>query len=948
MMLSVMVMSTGAVTITDADDISPQYAEAAEVLTGMGIINGYEDDSFQPQNSIKRSEVAAMIYRAATSDVEDNKVDIVADSDLFTDVNPDDWYAGYVNYCGDAEYIKGYEDDSFRAENQVTGYEVLAMILRAVGYDKNNEFTGDKWTIKVASTATELGMLENLDNSVNLNAPATREVVAELIFRAIEPAVETVHYSPAAGTYREEGSSLGEQQFDLTGPVADNDDWGRPGTLWTYEAGETMVMEDALVTYYEPVTECQMTDDVNNGKDMNKLGVWINGNEQSYTYSIQANDVVTKLGAQGRTTEVYSDRIVMIDTFLAKVEKVTDATYDKAGHLDKEAELTLLVYDGTKGGTSITLKSETNWDYSVGDMLLLNDKTVGNNDDLFGKHGTANSTTVYKICGLAESFVGAQTTIHYNADKHTVNGTTYPDTNTFHLDEATTETTNHIWYMDEHDNLIGVSNIDAVYSYGTIDTIQWVNPQSANGYAQATLVLMDGSKLSNVTIKAIGDATGTNEPTEVKHSDTTDPSVENAIISATQQNNHDKFHGNYLYQIEQNSDGSYTLCAVANTAIDGARLGTDVTVTAKVADVAKGTGASSDAASKIVMDSSTQYLIQSKDTDAFTTVTGFNNIETYNNATVDYVDEDNDGRVDYVFIIGDPVSAKTAGLFYAADEDVTYSLNTETGVYTINGIFNGAAGSIQVVDPSKLSSVTNLSFVGLGGGTRNYTTAKEFVERICDAAANNHVLLDVTIQSGYVVKAEVVTATAMDLNNETDFTGPYTKLDGIRYQTAKGSEGKYADDVLSIGGVNYNVTTATKFIIDGVIYSESALAEGAVYDNHIIHVVYDDASKNATEVYVYSAAQGSSATNPGATQYTLTFTISGAGKTVTTTGGVVIPSSGTQQTIGSYTFVVYTGYGSSPSVTASPTATITLDSTNGNAYTYTISGVTANTAITIA
>ena len=55
-----------AVTITDADDISPQYAEAAEVLTGMGIINGYEDDSFKPQQSITRAEVAAMIYRVAT------------------------------------------------------------------------------------------------------------------------------------------------------------------------------------------------------------------------------------------------------------------------------------------------------------------------------------------------------------------------------------------------------------------------------------------------------------------------------------------------------------------------------------------------------------------------------------------------------------------------------------------------------------------------------------------------------------------------------------------------------------------------------------------------------------------------------------------------------------------------------------------------------------------
>ena len=217
MMLSVMVMSTGAVTITDADDISPQYAEAAEVLTGMGIINGYEDDSFKPQQSITRAEVAAMIYRVATGDVDDEKADINAGAKLFTDVNADDWFAGYVNYCGDAEYIKGYEDDSFRADNNVTGYEVLAMILRAVGYDKNKEFTGPTWTINVASTATELGMLENLDNSVNLAEPATREVVAELIFRAIVPGVPTVNYVPAIGDYLPDtwGHSLGEQVFEL-------------------------------------------------------------------------------------------------------------------------------------------------------------------------------------------------------------------------------------------------------------------------------------------------------------------------------------------------------------------------------------------------------------------------------------------------------------------------------------------------------------------------------------------------------------------------------------------------------------------------------------------------------------------------------------------------------------------------------------------------------------
>ena len=115
---------------------------------------------------------------------------------IFTDVDPDDWYAGYVNYCGDAEYIKGFEDDSFRADENVTGYQVLAMILRAVGYDKNNEFTGTNWTINVASTAMQQGLLKNVDSSVNLSAEAPRELVAEFIFQAIRPEVKTVHAAP--------------------------------------------------------------------------------------------------------------------------------------------------------------------------------------------------------------------------------------------------------------------------------------------------------------------------------------------------------------------------------------------------------------------------------------------------------------------------------------------------------------------------------------------------------------------------------------------------------------------------------------------------------------------------------------------------------------------------------------------------------------------------------
>ena len=41
-----------------------------------------------------------------------------------------------------AALVKGYPDGNFKPSGNVTGYEVLAMILRAVGYDQNGEFTG--------------------------------------------------------------------------------------------------------------------------------------------------------------------------------------------------------------------------------------------------------------------------------------------------------------------------------------------------------------------------------------------------------------------------------------------------------------------------------------------------------------------------------------------------------------------------------------------------------------------------------------------------------------------------------------------------------------------------------------------------------------------------------------------------------------------------------------
>ena len=49
--------------LTDKDEI--QYEEAVAVLNRIGIITGYEDGSFRPENTITRQEMAAILSRYA-------------------------------------------------------------------------------------------------------------------------------------------------------------------------------------------------------------------------------------------------------------------------------------------------------------------------------------------------------------------------------------------------------------------------------------------------------------------------------------------------------------------------------------------------------------------------------------------------------------------------------------------------------------------------------------------------------------------------------------------------------------------------------------------------------------------------------------------------------------------------------------------------------------------
>ena len=683
MMLSVMVMSTGAASFTDEDKVSDNYAEAVEVLTGMGVIKGDENNAFRPQDSITRAEVSTLIYRAATADVNNGHPGLTAGANLFTDVSEDDWFAGYVNYCADAEYVKGYEDNTFRAGNDVTGYEVLAMILRAVGYDKNNEFTGINWTIQVASTATQLGMLKNVDKDTNLAEPASRELVAELIFRAMN--VPTVEYTPSLG-YLLKDYSLGWQQFRLAS--RDNEDvWGRPNVEWYKYNTSTIyatIEQAAAYTTNVKVDECDIAEALGIDKAAAIESAYIDG----YQYPSVKNTAITSdangmidptqtrsyAGAQGRQLEVYDMgkdgyRIVEINTYLGVVTDVTEATTDKNGHTT-DATIDLNVYTGGSGANATKISETYTTDGFAKNDYVLVTMTVN------GTSATQQNAKVVSVELAPVVSAGTQTAYH-NAQGTTpayitVGGSDYNNADKFFLNLYNTKTdidqnkdTGWNVLTDNDGNAIGM--VQSTMSYLVIEAARFDRtPGTVNeGQVLADLVLADGTRVDNAVIATVG-----GKP--VRHISNIPGDIDAATFSDATENNGDYY--NHLLTYSVNAEGEY---AIGNT--DAGANASSVTLNNE-GTYFMGNGA------RVAVNDNTVFLVKGSD-GTYTAYQGKDNVPDLINATVCYLVPTSSSYASVVVVTSSEAATNTFDAYVhyttATPQDYVTGLGYEYEVYKV-------------------------------------------------------------------------------------------------------------------------------------------------------------------------------------------------------------------------------------------------------------------------
>ncbi|MFQ9975413.1 MAG: S-layer homology domain-containing protein, partial [Butyricicoccus sp.] len=152
---------------TDQADI--KATDAVDMLVALGVVDGFEDGSFQPNGTVTRAQMAKMIYVLRTG-----KSDASAynnDKTSFTDINSH-WAAGYIKYCQSLGIIAGKSNTKFDPNGKVTAQEAAKMLLVTLGYNAEKAgLVGSNWASKTNALADENGLLKDVNTSFTAACP---------------------------------------------------------------------------------------------------------------------------------------------------------------------------------------------------------------------------------------------------------------------------------------------------------------------------------------------------------------------------------------------------------------------------------------------------------------------------------------------------------------------------------------------------------------------------------------------------------------------------------------------------------------------------------------------------------------------------------------------------------------------------------------------------------
>lgn len=172
---------------SDLDQSHPHH-RAITALVDQGILEGYGDGSFQPEQDVTRAETVKIVLLGAGFEVSESE-------ELhFSDVAATDWHVNYIESAYRSGLIQGYTDGTFLPNQTVSRAEAAKIVLSSAELDYG---TGSEWYTPYQDYAIEWNIApKQSDGLWHPEALVSRGELAEMMFRFQEVLENGVAYDP--------------------------------------------------------------------------------------------------------------------------------------------------------------------------------------------------------------------------------------------------------------------------------------------------------------------------------------------------------------------------------------------------------------------------------------------------------------------------------------------------------------------------------------------------------------------------------------------------------------------------------------------------------------------------------------------------------------------------------------------------------------------------------
>lgn len=177
-LLVCLVFSMITPAFADFKDVSNSHpnADAIFYVQSEGIVSGYPDGTFRPDQPINRAEFIKIAVEVGPEWIGTEK--------CFSDVESDAWFHLYVCYAKKIKMVSGYPDGSFKPTQNVTFVEAAKMIMGSRSFYQSVEPDWSDLFVWYKPYVVALGENMAIPTSItSLNKQITRGEMAEIMYR---------------------------------------------------------------------------------------------------------------------------------------------------------------------------------------------------------------------------------------------------------------------------------------------------------------------------------------------------------------------------------------------------------------------------------------------------------------------------------------------------------------------------------------------------------------------------------------------------------------------------------------------------------------------------------------------------------------------------------------------------------------------------------------------